>query len=57
MIELHPPSQMVLVVSLALAVLALICYFVMTPATVGIAFWMALMAYVVAAGGTILKTP
>jgi hypothetical protein len=55
-IELHAPSHMVLVVSLALAVLALVCYLVATPATLGIAFWMALMAYVVAAGGTILKT-
>jgi hypothetical protein len=28
-----------------------------TPATIGIAFWIALMAYAVAAGGAILKTP
>jgi hypothetical protein len=55
-IELHAPSHMVLVVSLALAVPALVCYLVATPATLGIAFWMALMACVVAAGGTILKT-
>jgi len=54
-IELHAPSHIVLVVSLALAVLALICYFMATPATVGVAFWIALLAYVVAAGGTILK--
>jgi hypothetical protein len=56
MIELHAPSQMVLVVSLALAVLALICYLIATPATLGIAFWMLLVAYLVAAGGAILKT-
>jgi hypothetical protein len=47
---------LVLVVSLALAVLALICYLIATPATLGFAFWMALLAYVVAAGGAILKT-
>jgi hypothetical protein len=35
--ELHAPSMLVVVVSLILAVLALICYFVITPATMGIA--------------------
>ena len=55
-IELHARSHLVLVVSLALAVLALICYLIATPATLGIAFWIALLAYVVAAGGAILKT-
>jgi hypothetical protein len=46
----------VLAVSLALAVLALICYLIATPTTLGFAFWIALLAYVVAAGGAILKT-
>ena len=55
-IELHAPSQMVLAVSSILAALALVCYLVATPATLGIAFWMLLVAYLVAAGGTILKT-
>jgi hypothetical protein len=54
--ELHAPSMLVVVVSLILAVLALICYFVITPATIGIAFWIAIMAYVVAALGTVVKT-
>jgi hypothetical protein len=54
--ELHAPSMLVLLVSLALAVLALICYFVVTPATVGIPFWIAIMAYAVAALGTTVKT-
>jgi hypothetical protein len=56
-IEFHAPTPLVMGVSLILAVLALICYFVITPATIGIAFWIALMAYVVAAGGAVLKTP
>jgi hypothetical protein len=55
-IELHAPSQLVLVVSLALAVLALICYFVVTPATVAIPFWIAILAYAVAALGATVKT-
>ena len=52
-IELHAPSQMVLVVSLALAVLAIIGYFV--DYTDG-AFWISIMAYVAAAGGALVKT-
>ena len=56
-IEFHAPTPLVMVVSLILAVLALICYFVITPTTIGIAFWIAIMAYVVAAGGAVLKTP
>ena len=55
-IEFHAPSQLVAIVSLALAVLALVCYFVTPPANVGIAFWMALLAYVVGGLGTIVKT-
>jgi hypothetical protein len=52
-IELHAPSQIVAVVSLALAVLALVCYFV---ADMNVAFWIALMAYVAGALGAIVKT-
>jgi hypothetical protein len=55
-IEFHAPSQLVAIVSLALAVLALVCYFVAPPANVGIAFWIALLAYVVGGLGTIVKT-
>ena len=55
-IEIHPPSTLVLVISLALAVLALVCYFVVTPDNVHTTFWMAIMAYVVAALGTTVKT-
>jgi len=47
--DLHAPSQLVLLVSLALAVLAVVCYFVVTPATVALPFWLAILAYAVAA--------
>jgi hypothetical protein len=53
-IEIHAPSTLVLVVSLALAVLALISYIVAGNAVT--AFWSAIMAYVVAALGTTVKT-
>jgi hypothetical protein len=52
-IEVHAPSQIVLVVSLALAVLAIIGWFIGAPS---IAFWIAIMAYVAAALGTMVKT-
>ena len=55
-VEIHAPSTLVLVVSLALAVLGLVCFFVATPSNVHIAFWLAIMAYVVAALGTVVKT-
>jgi len=51
-IQIRAPSTLVLVISLALAVLALVCYFVVTPDNVHTPFWMAIMAYVVAAIGT-----
>jgi hypothetical protein len=53
-VEVLAPSTLILVVSLALVVLALIRFFVVpdTPA----AFWMALGAYCVMGIGTILKT-
>jgi len=55
-IEIHAPSMLVLVVSLALAVLALVCYFVVTPDNMHVAFWISIMAYVVGALGTTVKT-
>jgi len=50
-IELHAPSMVVLVGSLFLAFFALIG-FLLTP----IAIWLAFVAYVVLAFGTIVKT-
>ena len=55
-IEFHAPSQLVAIVSLALAVLALVCYFVAPPGNVSIAFWLAILAYVVGGFGALVKT-
>ena len=52
-IEIHAPSTLVLVVSLALAVLAIIGYFV---ADAHVAFWIGILAYVIAALGSMVKT-
>jgi hypothetical protein len=54
-IEVHAPSTLVLVVSLALAVLAIVSYFV-APNDLHMAFWVSILAYVVAALGTMVKT-
>jgi len=53
-VEIHAPSTLVLVVSLALAVLAMICYLV--AGNMPTAFWSAIVAYVVGALGTTVKT-
>jgi hypothetical protein len=55
-IEAHAPSTLVIVVSLALAVLALVGYFVVTPDNMALVFWISMMAYVVGALGTMVKT-
>ena len=52
-IGIHAPSLLVVIVSLLLAVLALIGYFV--GATV-VGFWIAILAYVVGALGVMVKT-
>ena len=54
-VEVHAPSQLLLVVSLALVVLALICFFVPPVGTV-VGFWLAILAYCVMGIGTIVKT-
>jgi hypothetical protein len=53
-VEIHTPSTLLLLVSLALAVLALVCFF-LTPAT-SIGFGLAMLAYCVMGIGTIVKT-
>jgi hypothetical protein len=54
--ELHAPSMLVVVTSLVVAVLALICYFVATPGNVHVPFWLAILAYLVGAFGTTLRS-
>ena len=53
-VEVHAPSTPVLVISLVLAVLALLCYFLVPAAPIG--FWIAILAYSVMALGTLVKT-
>ena len=55
-VGIHAPSKTALVISLALAVLALIYFAVMTPQNLDIGFWIAMMAYVTLALSTTVKT-
>jgi hypothetical protein len=54
-VEVHAPSQPVLVVGVLVALLAIIYYFVPGSNT-DIAFWLMTFAYVVSSLGTIVKT-
>ena len=54
-IEVHAPSQPVLVVGVLVALLAIIYYFI-PGANLHIAFWLMTAAYVVASLGTMVKT-
>jgi hypothetical protein len=54
-VEVHAPSQPVLVVGVLVALLGLICYSI-TGVNTSIAFWLMTMAYLVVALGSIVKT-
>jgi len=54
-VEVHAPSQPVLVVGVLVALLALVLYF-MPGANTHSAFWLMTFAYVVASLGTVVKT-
>ena len=51
-IGIHEPNRLAVVVSLSLAVLAIIAQFVASP----LAFWIAMFAYVVGALSVLVKT-
>jgi hypothetical protein len=53
--QLSAPTQVVFIISLILAVLALIGYFVAIPFLTAYAFWIAIIAYVVLAAGCLMK--
>ncbi|MBV6486773.1 MAG: hypothetical protein M5U33_04920 [Pseudorhodoplanes sp.] len=53
--KLNAPTQIVFLISLILALLALIGVFVFIPFVSAYAFWIAIVAYVVLAAGCILK--
>ncbi|MGE3991714.1 hypothetical protein [Pseudorhodoplanes sp.] len=52
---LSAPSQVIFLVSLALAILALLGALVIIPVITKYAFWIAILAYVVLALGNIMK--
>jgi len=54
-VEVHAPSQPVLVVGVLVALLALVLYFIPGGNTHA-AFWLMALAYVVASLGTVVKT-
>jgi hypothetical protein len=51
-IGIHEPNRLVVIVSLVLAVLAVIAQFVASP----LAFWIAIFAYLIGALGVLIKT-
>jgi hypothetical protein len=53
--RLNAPTQMVFLISLALAVLALIGHFVLIPYLTAYQFWLALVGYVMLAAACVLK--
>ena len=53
--SLNTPTQMVFLISLALAVLAILGLFVTIPFVSIYAFWVAIIAYVVLAAGCLMK--
>ena len=53
--RLNAPTQGVFLVSLILAIIALIGFFVVIPVVSANAFWIALVAYIVLAAACILK--
>jgi hypothetical protein len=53
--NLSAPSQVIFLVSLALAIIAILGALVIIPVVTKYAFWIAILAYVVLALGTIMK--
>jgi len=54
-IEIHAPTAHVLLISVAIALLAIVCYFFFIPYLTPNAHWIALIAYVALALGTTVK--
>lgn len=53
--NLSPPTQAVFVISLILAVLAVISFFAVIPVVSANAFWVAIIAYVILAIGNVFR--
>jgi hypothetical protein len=54
--NLSAPSQVVFWIAVVIAVLAIIGTFVAIPVITPYAFWVAILAFVVLAGGTLMKS-
>ncbi len=53
--RLNAPTQIVFLISLALAILALLGALIVIPFVSAYAFWLAIIAYVVLAAGCVMK--
>ncbi len=53
--NLNAPTQVVFIVSLFIAVLALVGHFTLVPFVTAYKFWLAIVAYVVLAAACVLK--
>jgi hypothetical protein len=54
-VELHAPSMLVVLISLLLALIALLGVFIVIPIITPVAVWLALIAYAILAFGTMIK--
>jgi len=52
---LNAPSQMVFIIAVIIAIVAVIGYFVVIPFVSTYAFWILVLGFVVLAGGVIMK--
>jgi hypothetical protein len=55
MMNLNAPTQLVFILSLIIAVLALVSHFVVVPFVTEFKFWFAMVAYIVLAAACVLK--
>lgn len=53
--DINAPTRMIFVISLILAVLAVVAHFVVIPYANEYQFWLAIAGYVVLAGGCLVK--
>jgi len=52
---LNAPKQIVFIIAVVLAVLALLGYFVTIPVVTAYAFWILLIGFIVLAGGVMMR--
>ena len=54
--NLSAPTQIVFWIAVVVAVVAIVSTFVAIPVISGYAFWVAILAFVILAGGTLMKS-